>query len=391
MAAIFRRGGSRQWWGRVQRQGKDHRKSLATTSKGVAQKRLASWLDEFERTAWGERPRHTFDDMALKFIDDHLPTLKPKSQRRYRVSIEILTDSFEGLYLDEIGKARLADFADARRKAGARIPEKWLGKRRPKGISPATVRRDLACLSSMFGCAMEWEWTEVNPVPAFLKARKKRGLKESPPKTRWLRHEEERRLLAAARSNVAEPPLHDAICLAIDTGMRSDELFGLKQLEVSLVRNQIELSTGTKNSRPREIPLLPRAREILARLPTHLRSPYVLVNPETGTRYLQLSKGLAGAVKRAGIERLTWHDLRRTCGCRLLQDHRLSMEHVSRWLGHSSVLVTERAYAFLETEHLHAAIASAAKIATAGDLQSPSSFPRSQICTPSRRMGDRSW
>jgi integrase len=302
--------------------------------------------------------------MALKFIDDHVPNLKPKSAQRYRVSIEILTDHFEGLYLDEIASARLADFADQRRKAGARIPERWLGRRRPKGISPATIRRDLACLSSMFGCAMEWEWTEVNPVPAFMRSRKKRGLKESPPKTRWLRHDEEKALLAAAASGFAELVLHDAICLAIDTSMRRGELFGLKHLEVSLTRNQIELSTGTKNSRPREIPLLPRAAAILARIPTRLRSPYVLVNPETGTRYQQLNKGLAGAIKRAGIEPLTWHDLRRTCGCRLLQDHRLSMEMVSRWLGHSSVLVTERTYAFLETEHLHAAIAGTPKSAS---------------------------
>jgi hypothetical protein len=41
------------------------------------------------------------------------------------------------------------------------------------------------------------------------------------------------------------------------------------------------------------------------------------------------------------------------------------MEQVSGWLGHSSVLVTERAYAFIETEHLHAAIADAPKIAKA--------------------------
>jgi integrase len=304
--------------------------------------------------------------MALKFIDDHLPDLKPKSQQRYLISIEVLTDHFQGLYLDEIASARLADFADQRRKSGARIPKKWLGRRRPKGISPATIRRDLACLSSMFGCAMEWEWTEVNPVPAFMKARKKRGLKESSPRTRWLRHDEERTLLAAAQSSFAEPLLHDAICLAIDTGMRSNELFGLKHLQVSLTRNQIELSTGTKNSKAREIPLLPRAADILARMPTRLRSPYVLINPETGTRYSQLNKGLDGAIKRAGIDRLTWHDLRRTCGCRLLQDHRLSMEQVSRWLGHSSVVVTERAYAFLETEHLHAAIASALKSAPLG-------------------------
>src|SRR5271166_782749 len=228
MATVYRRPGSQWWWGRVQRQGKDHRKPLATTSKGIAQKRLAAWLDELERTAWGERPRHTFDDMALKFTEDHFPNLKPKSRRRYLVSMEVLTDSFEGRYLDEIASARLADFADSRRKAGARIPDKWLGKRRPKGISPGTIRRDLACLSSMFGCAMEWEWTETNPVPAFLRARKKRGLKEAPPKTRWLRHDEELALLAAARSVMAEPLLHDAICLAIDTGMRSDELFGLQ-------------------------------------------------------------------------------------------------------------------------------------------------------------------
>jgi integrase/recombinase XerD len=363
MATVYRRG--TQWWGRVQRQGKDHRKPLATTSKGIAQKRLAAWLDELERTAWGERPRHTFDDMVLKFIEDHFPNLKPKSRRRYLVSIEVLTDHFEGRYLDEIASARLADFVDTRRKAGARIPDKWLGKRRAKGISPGTIRRDLACLSSMIGCAMEWEWTETNPVPAFLRARKKRGLKEAPPKTRWLRHDEEFALLAAARSVMAEPLLHDAICLAIDTGMRSDELFGLQRRQANSARNQIELTTGTKNTKPREIPLLPRAGEILARLPVHLRSPYMLINPETGTRYRQLNKGLAGAIKRAGIEPLTWHDLRRTCGCRLLQDHRLSMEQVSRWLGHSSVLVTERAYAFLETEHLHAAIASAPKIGEA--------------------------
>jgi integrase len=61
-------------------------------------------------------------------------------------------------------------------------------------------------------------------------------------------------------------------------------------------------------------------------------------------------------VKHAGIEDLTIHDLRRTCGCRLLQDRRMSMEEVSKWLGHSSIRVTERVHAFLEVEHLHRAV-----------------------------------
>jgi integrase len=209
----------------------------------------------------------------------------------------------------------------------------------------------------MFGCAMEWEWTDRNPVPAFLKARKKRGLREGAPKTRWLTHDEEAALLTAAQDDQAERLLSDAIALAIDTGLRSDELLGLRWDQVNFSKNQIELLAGdTKAIRRREIPLLPRARTILDTMPRRLRSPYVLVNPETGERYRTLGKGLAGAVKRAGIKPATWHDLRRTCGCRLLQDRRFSMEQVARWLGHHSVVTTEKSYAFLETEHLHQAM-----------------------------------
>ncbi|MBX9590326.1 MAG: hypothetical protein K2X43_13545 [Hyphomonadaceae bacterium] len=58
-----------------------------------------------------------------------------------------------------------------------------------------------------------------------------------------------------------------------------------------------------------------------------------------------------------------WHDVRRTCGCRLLQGvvidgvmRKLSMERVSKWLGHSSITVTERHYAFLTVDDLHEAV-----------------------------------
>jgi len=73
-------------------------------------------------------------------------------------------------------------------------------------------------------------------------------------------------------------------------------------------------------------------------------------------RFLTMDRGLKAAAKRAGIVDLRWHDLRRTCGCRLLQDHGLSIEKVSKWLGHSSTAITERAYAFLNVEQLHKAI-----------------------------------
>jgi integrase/recombinase XerD len=56
-----------------------------------------------------------------------------------------------------------------------------------------------------------------------------------------------------------------------------------------------------------------------------------------------------------------WHDLRRTCGCRLLQDKGFTMVQVSKWLGHASVRVTEKHYAFLYVDDLERALAEGAK------------------------------
>jgi len=351
---IFWRG--KTAWGRTRWKGQELRKSLKTASETVARRRFKDWVDELDEL--DRRPRYTYDDMALRFIDEHFPTVRPRSAQRYRTSMDALIDHFEKRYLFEITSAMLSEFVDKRRRAGARIAEQWIGKRSQKPITMSTIRRDLACLSAMFGCAVEWEWVDHNPLPAFMKAASKRGLREGEPSRRWLTPEEEAKLLIAACEDVAERLLHDAICLAIDTGLRKEELFSLRLNEhVNLDRNQIDLSgKKTKGRRSREVPLLPRARRIIEDMPRSLRSDYLLTNPATGTRYAGMDKGLAGAAKRAGIRPLSWHDLRRTCGCRLLQEHNLSMEQVSRWLGHSSVLVTERVYAFLETEHLHAAI-----------------------------------
>jgi integrase/recombinase XerD len=76
---------------------------------------------------------------------------------------------------------------------------------------------------------------------------------------------------------------------------------------------------------------------------------------------VNMEKGLKSARRRAAIRALRWHDLRRTCGCRLLQDHAMSIEGVKEWLGHESVITTERAYAFIEIEHLHRTVQKSAQ------------------------------
>lgn len=335
---IYRRG--QKWWARAQRSGREHRASLKTSSKGVAERRYRQWLDGLDAIEWGDKPRRRFDDAAERFIREHLPTLKIASARRYGVSLAWLADEFEGKFLDQIGTAELAEFERKRRAAKTK---------------PPTVRRDLACLSSIFGSCIEWEWCDLNPVPAYMRRRKKRGLREAPARTRYLSQEEEAALLVHA-----SPPTRIAIAFAIDTGLRREEQFGLTWDKVDLAAGEILLEGDTKSGRPRRVPLLPRAARILAQLPRHIRSRYVFCH-HNGVRLVHMNKGMLAARRRAGLRALRWHDLRRTCGCRLLQDHGLPMEAVKKWLGHSSVVVTERTYAFLEIEHLHRAVQKSAQ------------------------------
>lgn len=344
MAGLYRRG--RIYWARAQRQNREHRRSLKTADRAIAEKRLREWLDELDAIAWGTKPRRTYVETEERFIREHLTTLRPRAAERYGSSLKHLSEHFGGMMLHQITSGTMADFETKRRTAGAR---------------PGTIRRDLACLSSMLTSAIDWEWVEDggNPVPPYLRRRAKRGLKEAPPRTRYLREDEEAKLLKAA-----SPIARATITLAIDTGLRRDELFSLTWPQVDLARGVITTTTLTKNGRARVVPCPPRSARILAHFPRYLDSAYVIVNPETHTRYWQMNKGFKRAVERAELKDVRWHDLRRTAGCRWLQRDAKTMAEVSILLGHSSVTVTESRYAFLEADAVAQSLAGRTKVGT---------------------------
>jgi integrase len=340
------------WYGRIRRHGKEFERSLETGSKTVARERLGRWIDELKGAHWGEKPRRSFDETVLRYIKEHFPTLKPATARRYHASLQHLIDHFGGLALDEIGSEKLNAYQLKRRRQ----------------VQAPTIRRDLACLRKMFACARAWEWTTLNPAADFLAGHGK-GLKENQPRNRVLSHQEEADLIASAiewsrrpRGDERRPvPWHILIPVAIDTGLRKEELFGLQhRSQLKLDRAEIFIPwTGAKAGRDRAVPVLPRSRELLSNLPVYFGKPWVFHRAD-GQRYSPNSPYVWESFKKiarnAGIEDLTVHDLRRTCGCRLLRDLRMSMEEVSKWLGHSSIKVTERVYAFLEIDDLHQAV-----------------------------------
>src|SRR6185312_1638018 len=133
VATIYKRG--KVYWGRAQRKGRELRKSLETGDRRTAEKRLQQWLADIEAASWGDKPRIAFKEAVRAFICDYLPTLKPNSAKRYGVSLKWLSDKFENALLSDIGREEMNGFENWRRAIGASNP---------------TIRRDFACLSSLF-------------------------------------------------------------------------------------------------------------------------------------------------------------------------------------------------------------------------------------------------
>lgn len=332
----------RIWWFVKQKGGETIEESLHTEDIGVAQTRRNRLLEELgasEAIRWGERKKWTLNAAAEKFAAEHFPNIKPAAARRYVVSMSHLLNHFGETRLDDVKSASLVSF-ELKRKAD--------------GVSSSTIRRDLACLSAIFSTAEYWEWVTYNPVKPFLRGRA--GLREGDPHERFLTHEEEAAILDVIAFKAGQ-----AVTFAIDTGLRKEEQFSILWTDIDLRAKELTVRKEvSKSSRSRTVPLLERTWRMLREMPRHLHCPYVFYTQD-GERYSPGSptnwEALQKAVRKAGItNRVQWHDLRRTCGCRLLQDRGFSMEAVAKWLGHSSVKVTERHYAFLTKAELHRAV-----------------------------------
>jgi integrase len=348
VATIYKRNST--YWIRFQWRGKEIRRSAHTSSKARAQQFLAQVLEEHRRLDRGGRLRRNYKDTLERFILEYLPSLKPRTQERYRTSFRQLHAAFGDLYLDDITRTRLADYASDRMKAGA------------KG---ATVRRDLATLSCLCSCAVSWDYIDSNPVKQF----SKRHIRESPPRTTYPTAAQIDRLVANA------PPMAGRIIRFLaETGMRQEEVCGLEWSQVSIQRREIKL-TKTKTSSPRVVPLSDAALGTLIGTPRHMTSSYVFWHHD-GERYSTFANSFSLIARRAGVP-FRCHDLRHAFASRFLQATG-DIAALQAILGHKTITMTMR-YAHMVTSHLHQAMANfgtkTGTIRTVSDGAADSSVP----------------
>jgi integrase len=203
-----------------------------------------------------------------------------------------------------------------------------------KPRKPASINRELECLSSILSMAMRKPYSHISENPC----REVGKLREENGRCRFLSSEEEERLLSVCTADRAH--LKPIIIIALNTGMRRGEILSLKWSEIDLGRGIIHL-TRTKSGRPREIPISSVVRQELLNLQSGRDGDFVFGNPVTGRALTHCKRAFSSACRVAGVEDLHFHDLRHTAATRMAETG-AEPSTIKDILGHSDLRITDR-------------------------------------------------
>jgi integrase len=232
--------------------------------------------------------------------------------------------------------ARIGRWCEGRRASDTRQVVSAIIQDMTGHYAPATINRSLGTLGKAL--RMAWERGEVAQDYSGLCKR----LPERNARTVSLSMAEVQRI-----ADCASAPVRAAIWLSLLTGCRRGEVLAIRPDMIGT--DTLLIPAGaTKTERAREVPIIAPARPWLAMTPIPLN-------------FEGLKSGFQRARVKAGMPHVNFHDLRRSCGTLLIRQG-VPLHVVSRILGHTSTTVTERVYAHLSTQQVHAGMSALADL-----------------------------
>lgn len=293
-------------------------------TKSYAETKYGQILSEVERRKMGLSDGDHYmilSDLVKKYITTSETEGKvDKTIRRIKNSTDALRRILgDNIPITDIKQQMLEDFKHTR-----------LGETTPRGtlLSKSGLNSELKHLKAMFNWAVEMRILSRSPFLGvkFIK------VPEKP--VRFLSSEELLSLLSAIeRQNDFE--MLDIVNFYLQTGARASELLSPKFTWKNVdLKRQIIILIGKRTKR-RTQPLNGRLKKILQDR-TRNDIPFELT-------YNQVYRRLKKYYQAAGIQDAAVHTLRKTCGANLIQNG-VDIYRVSKWLGHSTVTVTEKHY-----------------------------------------------
>lgn len=301
------------------------------------------------------------------FIREHYAPWAKANHKAGGHTAGVIESVFGGLYDRELSSLCAFDFE------GIKV------KRLKKGIKPATVNRELGRIRGALSRAVDWGMLTEHPMRTVKQAR---GADDG--RVRYLTAAEEVALMdalaARERARRASRERHNAwhaergsqghpqwpargytdhlmpmVLLALNTGMRRGELFGLEWGSVNLPGKLLTVTAGSaKSGRTRHIPLNTEALDVMTRWKKQATATRVF--PAQGGGHLDNINSSWDALREAAkLPGFRFHDLRHTFASRLVMKG-VDLNTVRELLGHSDIRMTLR-YAHLAPDKLADAVA----------------------------------
>lgn len=300
---------------------------LAVSATGNKSFQYQAWSSEKQRPItitlgkWPSMPIHAARDKAVTLqssVNDGADPELDKKQKRDILTVAAILD----LYLSEHSIPHKRSSRDDQTQIRLHLKPTF-GARRVDEVTPESVRswhnglakimkpasanRNLALLRSVYNIMLP---DLPNPC---------RGVKmfREYSRDRFLQPEELERFFQAVEEERQEgnPDIADYLLLSIYTGARRSNVLALQWNDIDFERQQWRISgEQSKNKSIMLVPLVGEVLEILTRRRQMASSVFVF--PSYGkTGHLQEPKtGWARIIKRASLEDVRLHDLRRTMG-----------------------------------------------------------------------------
>jgi integrase len=154
------------------------------------------------------------------------------------------------------------------------------------------------------------------------------------------------RFIASLEQEASDYARH-ALWLLLLTGLRGTELLNARWTDVDWQMGTLFIGL-TKTGEPLLAPLSDAALARLRMVPRIASNPYIICGQKPGEHFRCLGPALERLLKRAGLENIRVHDLRRTVGSWLAQDGR-SLHLIGDVLNHRDPKTTA-GYAYFQTQ-----------------------------------------
>ena len=316
--AVIRKGGRRSQVGTFRTKGEAEewaRNIEAAISKG-------SYLPSYEAK------RRTVRELLERYKETEIP--KKRDQVNPKLRADFWIQRLGDLKLFELSRAAIVEVRDEL----------------AKGRAPATVNRYLALLSHACTIAeREWEWIDSNPL------RKVSRLQEASGRVRYLSDDEREKLLSACRDS-DHPHLYAIVLIALTTGARKGEIFGLRWKDVDL-GSRMAILHDTKNKERRTLTLVPQVADELRELQKVRRidDDSIFTSMKIGkSNSSYFEKAWRKAMDAAKLKDFRFHDLRHSCASYLAMNG-ATIAEIAAVLGHKTLEMVKR-YSHLSDEHV---------------------------------------